>query len=346
MSKVWRFFSSLWLTIVLAFVICVVAALGSLLTMKYPRFYRGLDQEILFPWLADEGLKYLPLTLWIYALVFLVSLFAINTVVCTLDKVWLILRSKRPVQSFFPHIVHVGFLIALLGHLAGSVGGFRSPGNVVFKGGAVPVPNAPGLTVRLNEMEIKGSAERGVEYLRSNITLLKDGGEVKTGDIEMNGPVIYKGMAFYHLDQGTSPAGIVLSSDGELIEADFDSAFKTSDGASFKLGEIYPDFALDVEGRPYSRSNDFRNPHMEIRGPGYEAAFLDISRTGTSVSAGGRVFRLEDFVIKEYAVLAIHKDPGIWLIIAGSAVLVVGMLLLLFFRGERGELVRQGLIKQ
>lgn len=341
MSKVWRFFASLWLTIVLAFVICVVAALGSLLTMKYPQFYRGLDQEILFPWLADEGLKYLPLTGWMYALVFIVSLFTINTAVCTLDKVWLILRSKRPVQSFFPHIVHIGFLIALLGHLAGSVGGFRSPGNVVFKGGSVPVPNAPGLSVRLNEMEIKGSEERGLEYLRSNITLLKDGNEVKTGDIEMNGPVIYKGIAFYHLDQGTSPAGIVLSSDGDTIEADFDSAFKTSDGASFQLGEIYPDFAIDPDGKPYSRSNDFRNPHMEIKGPGSETAYLDLSRTGTSVSAGDKTFRLEDFIVKEYAVLAIHKDPGIWLIIAGSAVLVTGMLLLLFFRGERGELVRQ-----
>lgn len=308
--------------------------------MKYPRFYRALDHEILFPWLANEGLKDLPLTGWIYALVFLVSLFTINTAVCTLDKVSLILRSKRPARSFFPHIVHVGFLIALLGHLAGSVGGFRSQGNVVFKGGSAPVPNAPGLTVRLNEMEIKGSEERGLEYLRSNITLLRDGGEVKTGDIEMNSPVVYNGIAFYHLDQGTSPAGIVLSSGGELIEADFDASFKTSDGASFSLGEIYPDFALDADGRPFSRSNDFSNPHMEIKGPG-ATAFLDLSRTGTSVRAWGRTFILEDFVIKEYAVLAIHKDPGIWLIIAGSSVLVAGMLLLLFFRGERGELVRQ-----
>ena len=201
------------------------------------------------------------------------------------------------------------------------------------------MPNAPGLTVRLNEMEIKGSEERGLEYLRSNITLLRDGGEVKTGDIEMNSPVVYNGIAFYHLDQGTSPAGIVLSSGGELIEADLDASFKTSDGASFSLGEIYPDFALDADGRPFSRSNDFSNPHMEIKGPG-ATAFLDFSRTGTSVRAWGRTFTLEDFVIKEYAVLAIHKDPGIWLIIAGSSVLVAGMLLLLFFRGG-GELVRQ-----
>jgi len=340
-SKVWRFFASIYLTIALAFVICVVAALGSLLTMKYPRFYRGLDHEILFPWLADEGLKHLPLTGWIYALVFLVSLFTINTVVCTLDKVFLILKSKRPVQSLFPHIVHVGFFIALLGHLAGSVGGFRSQGNVVFKGGSVPVPNAPGLTVRLNEMEIKGSEEQGLEYLRSNITLLKDGVEVKAGDIEMNGPVIYKGIAFYHLDQGTSPAGIVLSSGGEAIEADFDASFATSDGASFSLGEIYPDFALDADGKPFSRSNDFSNPHIEIRSPGNETAFLDLSRTGTSVRAWNRTFTLEDFIIKEYAVLAIHKDPGIWLIIVGSGVLVAGMLLLLFLRGDRGELLRQ-----
>ena len=39
--------------------------------------------------------------------------------------------------------------------------------------------------------------------------------------------------------------------------------------------------------------------------------------------------------------LTINKDPGITYIIIGSIVLVAGMALLLFFRGERAELVRQ-----
>jgi hypothetical protein len=39
-------------------------------------------------------------------------------------------------------------------------------------------------------------------------------------------------------------------------------------------------------------------------------------------------------------IFIINKDPGIGFIITGSIVLVAGMVLLLFFRGERTELVR------
>lgn len=310
--------------------------------MKHPQFYRALDQMILFPWLFSEGFSYITLTFWMYLLVFLVFLFTVNTAVCTIDKVYAILKNKRPWQSFFPHIVHIGFLIALLGHLAGSVGGFRSSGNLVFKGDSIPVPDESGLFLRLNDLEMKEGANGDLEHLRSNVTLLSaDKSEILTGDIEINGPLIYKGVAFYHFDQGTSPSGIILRSGAEEMSVEFKNSFKTSDGAAFKLGNIYPDFALDADGRPMTRSANFRNPHIEVTAENGAAAFLDLSRSGTEVTVNGKTFRLIDYIISPYVVFSIHKDPGIWFIIAGSAVLVAGMVLLLFFRGERGELLRQ-----
>src|SRR5574337_638496 len=200
MMKVWKFFSSVYLTVVLAILICVDAAWGSMLAMRHPQFFRSLDQAILLPWLAAKGPGYLSLTLWIYILVALVALFAMNTVVCTVDRVYAIIKARRPWQSFFPHLVHIGFFIALLGHLAGSAGGFRSYGHMVFKGDSIPVPGANGVYLRLDGVKVRQTPEGEPEEIKTSVTLLKDGSEILSDTIEINGPLIYKGIAFYHLD--------------------------------------------------------------------------------------------------------------------------------------------------
>lgn len=341
MKRLWNFFASVRLTIVLSILICLVSAWGSLLSIGNARFFGELDRVVLLPWLASTGMKRLDLTLWIFSLVFLTALFALNTAVCTADKICSIVKSRLPYRAFFPHIVHIGFLVALLGHLAGSVWGFRSHENVVFKGALAPVPHERGLFVRLDGFEARPSAAGDLESLKTSVTIFRDGKEAASGDIRINGPFVHEGIAFYHVDQGSTPTGLVLDIDGEGVTAAFNGAFGTRDNGSFRLGEIYPDFAVDQAGRPYSRSEEFKNPYIEVISADGAVSHLDISRPGTSVESGGRVIRLLNYSITPYVVLTINRDPGIWLIIAGSAILVAGMALLLLFRGGRGELLRQ-----
>ncbi len=341
MKRLWNFFASVRLTIVLTVLICLVSAWGSLIAIGNARFFGELDRAVLLPWLASAGIGRLDLTLWIFALVFLTALFALNTAVCTADRIYSIVKSRLPYRAFFPHMVHIGFLVALLGHLVGSVWGFRSYGNVVFKGSLTPVPHERGLSVRLDGFEARPSVAGELESLKTSVTIFKDGKEAASGDIRINGPLVYEGIAFYHVDQGKTPTGLVLDIGGESVTAAFNGAFGTKDGGSFRLGEIYPDFAADRGGRPYSRSEEFNNPYIEVISGGGAASYLDISRPGTSVESGGRVIRLLNYSITPYVVLTINRDPGIWLIIAGSAILVAGMAGLLLLRGGRGELLRQ-----
>ncbi len=342
MKKLWGFFSSVRLTIILAALICADAAWGSILAVGNPRFYRALDAQILVPWLAADGPRYFSLTLWIYVLVLLVFLFALNTFVCTTDKVYSIIKSRRPWQSLFPHIVHIGFLVALLGHFAGSTWGFKVYGQTVDKGETIQVPNAPGLRLRLDGMDIRQNAEGDVEYLKDTVTILERGREVTTGSIQINGPLIYKGIAFYHLDQGYSPEGVILDTGAKEERVRFNGSFDMPDGRIYRLGDIYPDFALDENGKAYSRSNQFRNPHIELipQGKG-RVSYLDVSGPGAVSRVDGTEVTMKDYILNPYVVLSMNKDPGIWLIIAGSSILVVGMVLLLFFRGSRSELVAQ-----
>jgi len=341
MKAIWRFFASTELTIILAILICINAAWGSIVSMKNPAVFQALDQAILFPWLFTIGKANFNISLWIFILVILTTIFAINTTVCTLDKLYSILKDKRPWQSFFPQIVHIGFLIALLGHLVGSIYGFRSPGNFVFQGQAIKVPTQPGLLLRLDDIEMKTSRKAGLEDLKTKVTLLKGEKEILKYNIQLNGPLIYKSIAFYHADQGQAPSGLVLRIGEEDFRIKFGGAFRTAQGAIFKLGSIIPDFAMDEQGNPFSRSQEYRNPYQEIISISGKKDWLPLSALGSSVNLEGQTIELVDYINTPYVVLNINKDPGIWFIIVGSAVLVVGMILLLFLRGERGELVRQ-----
>lgn len=340
MKSIWKFFASTWLTIVLAGLICLVTAWGSVLTVAESGFFRNMDTVVLLPWLVTEGMERLDLTLWIFLLIALISLFAVNTVVCTIDRVWSIVKMRLPWRTFFPHIVHVGFMIALLGHLVGSAWGFRSYGNVVLEGESAPVEAVPGLEVRLDGVDITQAPDGRLESLKTTVTLLEDGREVRTGDIQMNGPLIHDGIAFYHVNQGRTTTGVVLSVDGQRVSTGFEGTF-TASGEVFKMGRFWADFAIDRQGRPYSRSNEFRNPVLEIISRDGSRGYLSLRRPGAAARVGGKVVRLLDLESSRYVVLTINRDPGIGFIIVGSVVLVVGMVLLLFMRGERGELIRQ-----
>ncbi len=340
MKSIWRFFASTELTIILAILICIDAAWGSIVSMKNPQIFQALDQAILFPWLFSIGKANLNISLWIFILVCLTTIFAINTTVCTLDKLYSIFKDKRPWQSFFPQIVHIGFLIALLGHLLGSIYGFRSPGNFVFQGQTIDVPSQQGFLLRFDDIEMKSSRRAGLEDLKTKVALLKHGKEILKHDIRINGPLIYKGIAFYHADQGEAPTGLILKVGEEDFRIKFGGVLKAGKEAVFKLGRIIPDFALDEKGNPYSRSEEYRNPHQEIISLSGKKAWLPLSNTGNSVKLESQTIELVDYVNTPYIVLNINKDPGIGFIITGSAILVTGMLLLLFLRGERTELVR------
>ena len=340
MAKLWNFFSSVVLTIVLAILICMDAIWGSLLTVNNPNFYRSIDQSILLPKLYSMGMEGISYTLWIYILIALITLYAINTTVCSADRLYAIFKNRSPWQLILPHIVHVGFLIALVGHLLGSSYGFKSPENIIMVGETANVPTREALKVRVDDVEVKTRAgSRDIESLKTTVTLLENNMEILTGDIEMNGPLIYKGIAFYYMSHGRIPMGLVLRAGSELKSVAFDSGFQVEGKGSFKFGAIYPDFAIDGEGSAYSRSMDFTNPHQEIISQSGVKGYLNISGPGGSVTIDGVDIVLKDYMLKTYAVISINRDPGIWFIIVGSLVLTLGVILIFIFRGGRAELL-------
>lgn len=342
MKTIWRFFSSVTLTVVLAVLIVIDSIWGSLIVKDNLEAYRHIDRIILLPWLFKDGIKYIQITLWIFILIGLVFLFAINTFVCTVDKIYSILKNKLPIRTFFPHIVHIGFLIALFGHLVGSLYGFRNPAIPVMKGEFISIPQQKNISIRFDDMDIKLSKTGMPTELKVMATVFENGKEILKDNIQINGPLLYKGIAFYYADHSETPAGVVLKIGDEIFNVKFNQGFAAKGGVSFKLGTIIPDFAINEKGNPYSRSENFKNPAQEIiisRNGKTINGWLNISRPGSRLTIGNYDIELADYIMAQYVVMTINKDPGIIWIIVGSSILTIGMFLLLFFRGERAELI-------
>jgi cytochrome c biogenesis protein ResB len=304
------------------FLICIDAAWGSVVCIRNPEVFQALDQAILLPWLFTAGIKDPGLSLWIFILVGLIFLFALNTAVCTVDRLYAAVKHRTPLRSFFPHVVHVGFLVALLGHLLGSTYGFRSPGNILVEGEPVAVPHTKSLSIRLEDIATGYSPAGELTSVRTFVTLLEGDKVLLSEMIQINDPLIYRGTVFYHADHGTVPTGLVLEVDGQRKSVNFGGIFTGPDNKGFSLGSLYTDIAV-----------------QEIVTKGGKRAFLSIARPGASVTLGGSTIRLMDYVSKPYAIITINRDPGIWFVIAGSSILVLGMVFLLFSKGERGELM-------
>ncbi len=233
MRKVWSFFSSLRLTLYLTYAITIDVIVGSLYFINTPDAYSGIDHTLLIDWWFDKGVQNLDTTWWIPLMVFLVFLFAINTLVCSMDRLIPICRfffkeriekvtiggkdmeeedpslfkKRSSLAPFYPYIAHAGFLIALIGHLVGSISGFKSYGNVVAEGGGMGVPYNEGMYLLLDRFDVHLSRYGYPDEMKSYVRLIENEKVVKEKVIQVNSPLIYKGVAFYASDFQQAPDG-------------------------------------------------------------------------------------------------------------------------------------------
>lgn len=100
MKAVWEFFNSLKLTVYLILTIVAVTMVGSIVLYLNPQVFGDMDQTLLFRWLLSKGLAFPTYTWWLYLLVVLVVMLGVNTLVCTVERLPLIVRRyKDPLMN-------------------------------------------------------------------------------------------------------------------------------------------------------------------------------------------------------------------------------------------------------
>jgi cytochrome c biogenesis protein len=94
LSKLLEFFNSLKLTVYLVLAMAAVAMYGSFVIYFHPGIYGDMDMHLFFPFLFSVGLQNFSQSWWLFLIVFIVTLFGINTFACT------VLRLPRVIKRY------------------------------------------------------------------------------------------------------------------------------------------------------------------------------------------------------------------------------------------------------
>jgi cytochrome c biogenesis protein len=201
------------------------------------------------------------------------------------------------------------------------------------------------------EVEFYGKSDMAKEY--TSLLTVKDGGrEVKKKWIEVNDPLKYKGYTFYQSSYSmygrpenyvyrlktTSEAGLSETRDVRLGE----KFGITGTGIEAYISEFIPALSFDQSGKPFNYSQMMNNPaaRVVITENGKENSKWILKRyPSTWTISGSNTVQLVDVWGAQYTGLQVRKDPGVWVVYLGCALMSIG-LYIAFFMSHRKIWVR------
>ena len=136
----------------------------------------------LYLWITGGPLA---LTWWLWAAILLLALLTINTLCCSIES---IKRKKGGLLTLLaPQIIHAGFLLILVAHLASSLGASKLTGQLP-QGAAARLP---GFDIFMDKVAA------GPKKPYAQVELVSGGAILKRGVLSPNHPVFFRGYGIY-----------------------------------------------------------------------------------------------------------------------------------------------------
>jgi len=206
-------------------------------------------------------------------------------------------------------------------------------------------------SIRCDKFEVTyyDKTQRPKDY-KSILTVIEDGKEVLTKIIEVNDPLIYKGIFFYQSSYGTGPGNnakvhlkVTEISSGKSHEHDaaVGQSF-TIDGTKdrVRVNKLVPDFALDQQGKVFSRSDQIKNPAVNLTVIPEKAepySFWIFANYPDFHKKPDQLYNVSFVNVHPtyYTGLQVTRDPGVWTVWIGCILLTLGTYLAFFTSHRR-----------
>ena len=254
------------------------------------------------------------------------------------DRGWVLFGHRGRISLLGPHLAHLGFLFFLLGHLISFFVNEKVHGLRFYE--SEPRIVAENLSLRLDEISFEYDPISGkpVDY-ESKMSVLEGENKAMDAVIGPNRPIFYQGRVFYqgpygkditHLEfsfrekQKQPPIPFSVPVEGEA----------TIPGTDLKLGlgQLIPDFHINSRGEISSQSPRMNNPAIPAflyrRGELIRQGWFFLFNPNFRKLTGDEFYiRLEENHGRTYLDLDMIRNPGAPYALAGSIMLLVGLML-------------------
>jgi cytochrome c biogenesis protein len=264
------------------------------------------------------------------------------------DSAVTLFGEKGKASRLGAYIAHLSLLIVIVGGLVGSITGFRGFVNILegetvnevyVRGRQGEVPKPLGFSVRCDDFNVTyydvPGKQKFVKEYASTLSILEKGKEVLKKTIQVNHPLHYSGLAFYQSSYGAIhefTIGVTGKNQKEKMTV------KALEGDSFPI----PESNVMVRVLNYA-------PQIHNLGEGVQVALFRpnqpprsywLLRNGSfppfdEKKGDDVILSLEALTSKEYTGLQVTKDPGVWIVWAGCALMIFGFIVSFFFSHQR-----------
>ncbi len=249
------------------------------------------------------------------------------------------------------YVVHLSIILIFLGAIIGVRFGFKGylnliegqASNVAYKSPTEKIPLD--FTIKCNwyETAYYEGGDTPKEF-SSELVILENGKEVVKKIIEVNDPLVYKGITFYQ-----SNYGMLKEAQGYFVLTVIPSVGQEKTlwlkaGDTFEVPgtatkgtviDFSPALTRDQNtGELTSYSENMVNPAVAIEfeesGKEPYKGWILKRYPETGILPGGNVIRFDDYWGVEYTGLQVAKDPGVWLIYLASIIMTLGLYICFF----------------
>jgi cytochrome c biogenesis protein len=256
------------------------------------------------------------------------------------DGAWHLFAQKTPWCRLSVYAVHLSVIIIFIGAMIGSMFGYKGFVNILegqsiskFMGRSEKEIDL-GFSVRCEKFTRTDYASGAPKEFKSILTVLENGKPVPDYTnvrVIVNDPLTYKGITFYQSSYGN--AGdfyfTVSGLDGKnpaTIKLDMDTTATLPDGSTMHVVEATEDVSQFVPNLSGPAAQ------IEVHGPqgGSEkvivfANYPEMNVQHAKEHNGGLVFQYKGAQKKMYTGLQVAKDPGVWIVWFGCALMVLGI---------------------
>lgn len=256
---------------------------------------------------------------------------------------------KSPWCRLGVYVVHFSILVIFIGAIVGSLFGSKGFVNIVEGETATSImarngSNVPlGFGLRCEKFSVAFYETGAPKEFKSIMTVIDNGVPVKDMTnvrVIVNEPLTYKGFTFYQSSYGSASEGgehgfIVKPKSGgtpDQIKLRAGASITLKDGTGLKLLETTQDI------RPFQPAFSGPAARVQLFPKGKEPITFIVYKDFPDVNAQRDDAVILDYTgsdAKMYTGLQVAKDPGVWVVWLGCALMVVGIFIAFFMSHKR-----------